>query len=111
MKSFGFSQDVGIISKSEDETVYMYTSLNGLSIDTDPVLGDYTVNIRGGDAGVPYAMTVLVAGEMVLDIVNRTIPTVTHEYVFTVAEYAESDCNVEDMGELRAVGGRRMHAA
>lgn len=54
---------------------------------------------------MPYALTALVAGEMVLDIINTTTPNQVQAYVVTVMEYVECDCNVEDMVSRGGVVG------
>lgn len=77
-----------------------YMLFNGLSVDTDPVLGDYTVWTEGGEPGVEYAIAVRLGGNLVreeqgvADSEGRS-----PEFTVTVTDYYDSDCTLKLHGE------------
>lgn len=97
-------QDVGgksfFLDRELDLEYQIYLLFNGLSVDEDPVVGDYTAWITSGDEGAPYSITALLGGEVlwieegVLDSERRS-----PEYVATLTEYADSDCSIEAYGK------------
>ena len=100
-------QDVGIISSlgSYDDPgmkYHTYTLMNGLDVAEDPVLGGYTVWVRGGEEGEEYLLTARAGGELLwavggvvgFDPWDDDQPT----YTATITEYEESDCKSETYG-------------
>lgn len=78
-----------------------YVLFNGLSVDTDPILGDYIVWIEGGTANGDYTMTARSNGELLWveeGVLNSDGET--PRYTATVTEYTESDCSIDVYGKL-----------
>lgn len=95
-------QVVGAITQRTDGTVTTYTTMNGVSDAADaPVVGDYMVSMTYDTSGIPYALTARVAGEVVLDIRGVTGFSDTDDYIVTVTEYAESDCEIANIGQSK----------
>lgn len=98
-------QDVGMagelrIDNYDDPGAETYILLNGLSVDTDAVLGDYTVWGRYAQEDAMYTITARSGGEL-LWVVGGTVGKdgETPRFTATVTEYAESDCNIPAYGE------------
>ena len=73
---------------------------NGLSVDTDPVLGDYTVWAEYGKPGADYAIAVRLGGELVREERGYTDSEgKAPEFTVTVTDYYDSDCTLKLHGE------------
>lgn len=99
--------DIGAISFFYDGdgevSVYFetYMLFNGLSVDTDPVLGDYTVWTENGDPGADYVVAVRLGGELVREETGSVDSEgKTPEFTVTVTDYYDSDCSLKLHGEM-----------
>ena len=80
-----------------------YTLMNGLDVTEDPVLGDYTIWVHGGEEGQKYLLTARTGGELLWAFggVVGFDPWDDDEqlmYTVTITEYEESDCKTETYG-------------
>lgn len=98
--------DVGAIgSYSEydgwtDRQFETYMLFNGLSVDTDPVLGDYTVWTVNGNPGKDYTIAVRLGGELVLEEKGSSDSEgQSPKFTVTVTDYYDSDCTLKLHGE------------
>ena len=81
-----------------------YTLMNGLDVTEDPVLGDYTFWVKGGEEGEEYLLTARASGELLWavegvvgsDPWDDDQPT----YTATITEYEESDCKSDTYGSF-----------
>lgn len=84
-----------------DPGAQTYVLLNGLSVDSDAVLGDYTVWGKYAQDDALYTITAR-SGSELLWVVGGTVGKngETPEFVATVTDYAESDCNIPAYGKI-----------
>ena len=99
------TQDVGGKSYHNGDTPFQtYLLFNGLDVDSDPVLGTYSVTVERGFSGDPFKVTALVNGDVVW-VEEGTLnsggdsPTA---FEVELTTYAESDCSIDVYGEYKA---------
>ena len=81
--------------------------LNDLSVEEDPVLGDYEAYVRtvgGADDSdpVPYTLTARSEGKVLWTVkgISPERGERSESYIINLTDYAESDCGLERYGEI-----------
>ena len=102
------AQDVGgkgyYIDRTTDTPYQTYLLFNGLDVDSDPVLGTYSVTVERGFSDDPFKVTALVNGEVVWveeGTLNSSGDSPT-AFEVELTTYADSDCSIDVYGECKA---------
>ncbi|CAM9279989.1 unnamed protein product [Sphacelaria rigidula] len=96
-----FAGDVGgkgyYIDRTTDTPYQTYLLFNGLDVDSDEVLGTYSVTVERGFSGDPFKVTALVDGEVVWVEEGTLDGDGDSPMAFEVelTAYAESDCSID----------------
>lgn len=74
--------------------------LNGLSVENDEVLGEYTAWVSNCEEGVRWVLTARSGSELLWAREGEVTSAYdSDKYTATVIEYAESNCNIDAYGE------------